>query len=361
MNEKKAYLVKLLLTLCVLGAAVWMNPTKSLAEADVPEILSVSEKGIEYVKSTDSTVTIRWKPVRGADGYRICYQGISANKLRTIETAKTQITLKGLNQEVLCRGQIEAFKNTKDGRICSGGTFFNNFPVKKPKISSFKAGLFDFEEGPILEIAVKSKYLSDECQYGYQYQVYNCKNKMLLSGNFSGSLESINSKKLTANQFYKVRVRPYVKITNGSGKSKNVFGSWSGSKQTAKVVSGAVVKAKSIKQHTISWKKVAGATGYEVYTASKADGSYKKIATTKKTSYTLQKFITKEVYIRIVPIRKGKRATDKAAIPTGTSYAVSIFPAKAFWFYSLYYASLDSDTAHRYYMKNADSGEEFFY
>ena len=43
------------------------------------------------------------------------------------------------------------------------------------------------------------------------------------------------------------------------------------------------------KKKTLSWQKISGAKGYEVYTATTKNGKYKKVATTTKTTYKTSK------------------------------------------------------------------------
>ena len=52
------------------------------------------------------------------------------------------------------------------------------------------------------------------------------------------------------------------------------------------------------KQAKITWKKVAGSTGYEVYMSTSKNGSYKKIktATSKSTSYSKTKLTKGKKY-----------------------------------------------------------------
>ena len=76
-------------------------------------------------------------------------------------------------------------------------------------------------------------------------------------------------------------------------------------KETATKKAGAAAKitiAPKIKVTTtynsarISWKKVSGAAGYQVYRASSQNGRYKKVRTTAKTSWTNEKLTTGKVY-----------------------------------------------------------------
>ena len=69
------------------------------------------------------------------------------------------------------------------------------------------------------------------------------------------------------------------------------------------------VKAKSVGLTTIqlSWKKAFGATGYDIYRASKKHGTYKKIASVKdKTVYRDKKRTTGVEYFYKVQARRGK-------------------------------------------------------
>lgn len=88
---------------------------------------------------------------------------------------------------------------------------------------------------------------------------------------------------------------------------------------TTKVVKPSTTKITSVKagkrKATIRWKKASKATGYYVYRATKAKGSYKKIATVNgKTSYTDKKSLKskKKYYYKVVSFRKSGSKITKA-------------------------------------------------
>lgn len=73
------------------------------------------------------------------------------------------------------------------------------------------------------------------------------------------------------------------------------------------------VEKKSGTTAKLSWKKIAGVEGYEVYFC-KAGGKLKKIATTKKSNYTVKKLSKKAIYkfkIRAYKKSKGKTIYGK--------------------------------------------------
>lgn len=94
-----------------------------------------------------------------------------------------------------------------------------------------------------------------------------------------------------------------------SGESSVVSAKTKLSKTTGvKATSASYTSAK------VTWKKTTGATGYYVYRATSKKGSYKKIATTKSTSYTNKKLsFNKTYYYKIVAYYKGKDKTQKAS------------------------------------------------
>lgn len=85
-------------------------------------------------------------------------------------------------------------------------------------------------------------------------------------------------KKLTCGKKYYYKVAPYK--SSAVGKKSSAV---SAKPSLAKPKSVAAT-AKGSKTVNISWKKVSGASGYEVYRADSKKGTYKKVATTKKGS-----------------------------------------------------------------------------
>lgn len=125
---------------------------------------------------------------------------------------------------------------------------------------------------------------------GYRVYQYNSK---------TGKYEKIKTttgtsytvKKLKAGTTYKFAVKAY---TKDNGETL-----WAASYKTfttaTKPATPTVKATAGSKQATISWNKVAGATGYVVYMQDDF-GDYNKIGSTKKTSYTRKKLTKGKTY-----------------------------------------------------------------
>lgn len=100
--------------------------------------------------------------------------------------------------------------------------------------------------------------------------------------------------------------RPYALVTVAA---KNDTSVTTTVKKPAKVkqVNAKVKKNKSKKSVVISWKKVSGANGYQIYVSTKKKSGYKKVADVKKTSATIKK--KKGIYY--VKVRAYKKTEGK--------------------------------------------------
>lgn len=124
------------------------------------------------------------------------------------------------------------------------------------------------------------------------YQIYDSKNKKVAQVKGS-SKTSYTISGLTAGKTYSYKVRTYV-IKGG----KTYYSAFTALKKTATKPEAPAVTVKSTKskQAVISWKKVSGASGYEIYRSTKKSSGYKKSATTTKRTYTNKKLTANKKY-----------------------------------------------------------------
>ncbi len=163
------------------------------------------------------------------------------------------------------------------------GTKVLNFNIKMPAISGVKASTYSTTK-------VKVSWTKQSLATGYK--IYNNKNKLIATVKGS-SKTSYTISGLKAGTTYNYKVRFYV-VKNGrtcySGFSKTMKVS------TKPATPKITLKSKKAKQATISWKKVTGASGYQIYRSTKKNSGYKKIASTTKLTYTNTKLTSKKRY-----------------------------------------------------------------
>ena len=83
--------------------------------------------------------------------------------------------------------------------------------------------------------------------------------------------------------------------------------------------------SKSYNSIKLSWSKVSGAEGYEVYRSTSKSGDYELIATVKKTNYTDKKLETnKNFYYKVIAVKGSHKGTEskvvkKKTVPAATT------------------------------------------
>lgn len=98
--------------------------------------------------------------------------------------------------------------------------------------------------------------------------------------------------KLKAGTNYKYAVKAYTTV----GKTVYWSTSYAQISTATKPATPTVKVSAGKKQAALSWNKVTGASGYVVYYSTSKNGTYKKLATVKGTSYTAKKLTTGKTY-----------------------------------------------------------------
>ena len=159
---------------------------------------------------------------------------------------------------------------------------------------------------------------------GYEYIIYDNSKKKIYSGSRTSSASfRVSTNKLKKEQFYQIKVRGYVNLSN----NKKAYGEWSDVLYFAKDPSYKLSVKTSKKKIQLNWKKVKGASNYTVYISDKQNSGYKKVGTynSKKTSATIRKFGKKALrsgktyYVRI-DASKNVKVNKKSKTFKNTQY-----------------------------------------
>lgn len=282
---------------------------------------------ITQTNATTSTVTISWPSAYGATSYEIYLGTIYIGSSRT-----TSAIIKGLNNKYAFNQNISVYpvKTSASGfkameEISSygwGPIYLSRYDVvlQPAKITGVAINDYWTNLHEVNLAWTSSPYAS-----GYQIEVYKHNGKKYKKTTTYTSTSAYKYlENITQTAFYRVRIRAYT--TLGTARK---YGAWSSYKYFAFHPDGQVKQVGHSKKMKLSYKKVKGAKNYTIYMSTSEKGGYKKIATTSKTSYTINKFKKKNLtynktyYVKIIANHySGKRkiATSQVGITNLTLY-----------------------------------------
>lgn len=272
----------------------------------IPLTKFVKKGGSDTVDATNITnfkiwcnsVPANYTGTKDADGNYtvesvICFDDIKAVKISDEDLARTDangLIISNAPLKDLLAGNTEPSKPQEPTTEPSTA----EAPVvkQKPNIEATKA----------TTTSITLKWKKNNKAAGYYVYAYNSSKKKWVkvkdTKKTSAKITKISGKKLKAGTTYKFKVTAYTK----SGKKKKTI-SGSTLKLTyataPKKVSFTSVKKKSSGKAALKWKKVSGASGYEIYMRTGSKGKYKLVKTIKKgktVSYTKAKLKKKTKY-----------------------------------------------------------------
>lgn len=281
----------------VASVALSQAGTYAVAGYSVPTMTSVTVK-----RATHTSVKISWDKVGSATGYSI-YRATSKNgsysKVATVST--TSYTNKKLSY-----GKTYYYK-VKANVSLYGQTYTTAYSsVKSIKVPAKVAAV----KVKVASTTYDSIRLSwNKASGAKSYTIYRASSK---KGKYTKlatvKTTSYTNKKLKAGKtwYYKVKASGTLYREKYTTAASNI-------------VSAKAVPAKPViklsagkKKATVTWNKISGANGYEVYRATSKNGKYTKAATVKagKTTYTDKKLKAKKTYyykVRAYKTVKGKK------------------------------------------------------
>lgn len=269
---KKNIVVPLLIALVI----AFLFPPR-IAVAAEPITTVSAPTGLKAVSTGYYTITLSWKAVPNADGYRI-YQATSlTGKYKSIAVTKY---LKYSNSE-LTTGKtyyykVKAYKNTSASRIYgkySAATSAKPLPSTPSNPKGVSTGYNS------------TKLTWNKVSGATGYQVYRAtSSKGSYSLIKSTPYISYNNTKLTAGRTYYYKIRAYKLI----GKTK-VYGKFStiiSAKPIPTAPSAFKSTGRSNSSIQLSWEIVNGVSGYQISRATSKTGKFSSVKTTTSSSFT---------------------------------------------------------------------------
>lgn len=274
--------------------------------------------GLRQIAATETAVTLAWQPATGAVGYLVILQDIAGNILSQTPVTETSLTV------TVTTGFAYATVIPADANN------FDLIPVGENMVQVGSSSAF-------LVVATVPSQITGVRVYDVFANTYNlrvawddavCEGFEAVCYNRGGQqVDIIDTTEYCSGTFYRtntqnvysVKVKGYTWINNGAEK---LYGPESdvlyAVPQPRITSTDSDLKINSI---NLKWKKVKGATKYDVYISTKQKSGYKKVATVKgsKKSCKITKYKGKTInllnryyYVKVVTYAKFGKKTVKS-------------------------------------------------
>lgn len=267
---------------------------------------------INQVNATVNAVTISWPAAGGASGYMIYAGTTEQNLAYKGATAGTSYTVAGLAQDGEYVVEVVPYKANGKGFNATWFSRVRYVYTATGKISGVKLLASDEYKS---QYAISWSQAGAKNADGFEIMITNKSGRKITSTTEEKNLYYIFKNNKLRTQGWKVKVRAYLKMDNGT----KAYGPWSAEKV---IVPNAYIKSiklvsKSGTDVKVTWAKVSGAKSYTVYRSNKATGKYKKVATVKGTSYTMKnlaKYKDYYVYVKANKVKIGKKSYNSTTV-----------------------------------------------
>ena len=267
-----------------------------------------------YAKT--SSAKLSWTEVSGASGYCVYMYDGSWKMIKDTKSLSCEVS--GLKSGTGYKFYVRAYKKIA-GKILWGPDSKSDAVQVYTKPSATKKVTYKSYND-----SIKISWDKVTGATGYRIYVYDSSRdkyvKVADTAKTSYTVKKNDGKKLKSGVKYKFRIKAYME--------KNDKTHWSESYAS---VSAATKPAKTTLSVTssngkayLSWKNVSGESGYQVYYATKKDGKYKKLTTTKanKLKYSKKLAKGKKYYFKVRAYKKVNGKTIYGSFSTVKSVKI---------------------------------------
>lgn len=242
--------------------------------------------GVKAVSASSTSVKVSWNAVSGVTGYQV-WRATSANGTYTAlgSVTTTNRTCTGLTAGTKYYFKVRAYKETNGTKTYGS---FSSVVSAEPQLAA--PGSVKISARATTSLTVSWNYVGGATGY----EVYRATTS---NGTYSKLGEVTETSRkcpgLTSGKKYYFKVRAFVTVngTKHYGKYSSVIsGVTLLSTPTVKIASSTSTSV------TLSWNAVSGATGYEAYRATSANGTYSKMGDVFTTSRKCPGLTTGKTY-----------------------------------------------------------------
>lgn len=253
--------------------------------------------GLKATSRTDSSLTVKWDAVNGADGYQVYLYDSETNVYTYVKTTlSTAAKVENLSDATEYTIAVRAYKNFSDKKIVSAFSKTENFTfTKRPEgvcVTSRTTSGYTLKWNPVKGASC------------YDVLIYNSKTKTysVCKSGVTGTSVSFSGLKQGTAAIYKVR--PYI---NYKGKNYASYSAYSvrAVTQIRKVTLNAEALINGVK---LTWNKSFPASGYRIFYSESKNGTYTLLKTTAANTTVSYKNTAleggKTYYFKVVPFLK---------------------------------------------------------
>lgn len=242
---------------------------------------------------TADSVTISWDSYKNAENYLVMRRKVGEGKFTQIgKTTGLTFTDTTAASGSAYYYSVQAVSSKWGKEVVS--SYYTGLYATTPENTVGKAAISKVTSAAYNKLTITWKKVSGASGYEV-YRAESAKGTYKKVKDIAkGSTLSYTDKSLTCGKTYYYKVKAYI---TGSGSRQ--YGAESAAKSGKPVPGSTIVKLKAGKKKaTVKWSKVSGAAGYEVYRATKKNGTYKKVKTIKKA---------KKVSFKNTKLKSGKK------------------------------------------------------
>ena len=270
---------------------------------------------LKAAKESSTSIKVNWEKASDAAGYEVWY----ADAANTAYKMAVSTTDSSYIHKSLTAGKTYYYK-VRSYKKVNGKAYYSNYTnvvsVTLPAVDHGIVPPTGIKTASMGATSIEVSWKKVTGASGYEVSRSNSRNGAYKAVTTVGAGKvSYIDKNLTKGKTYYYKIRAY-KTINGS----KVYSSYSSIVKRKAALSKPVltVKAKTRKAQ-LKWKKVAGATKYEIYRANSKKGKYKKVKTVsgKKISFINKKLTKgKKYYYKIRAVQKIGKKTYRSAYST---------------------------------------------
>lgn len=290
---------------------------------------------VQQVGATYDSVTVQWTPATGTTpvaGYNI-YLNDSNAPIASVPASTLSYTVTGIAENSKVAVYVYPVANDPETGVPDQGYYSYVYAKTLSRVTNvgYYSYGFEYSSSPYQGLKVQWDYISN-CD-GYQAVLYKKNGQVVQTLNYASNWDyyKANFTKATRKQVYYVQVRSYVTLANGI----QAFSDWSA---PLYCVPDPIITSKNadVGHYSIKmkWKKISGASSYNIYVSNKSGKKGKKVATVKgnKSSYTIKKVGKSKV--------NTAKKTYYITITTNAKFGKSTKTSKGYYYtraYSYYY------------------------